>query len=190
MVSYLQYDNKRSNILFEDCFTRNPQFEEREIVKKLMAAMRVTPHALAIASNQIGIKAPFIILRNPLRTLEAFKMITKDKELDPRLRLIDPAPIVIKDPVLWFFADKGSIACRECCLSANSLGEVTTLRKKEVGIAGKFLDMVAYRKNKGNLIWNRQTVDHLEGLGAQILQHELEHILGAGIWGHQYLIKE
>lgn len=189
MVSYLQFDNKRHRVLHEDCFIRDANFDDKEVVKQLVSAMRVTPHALAIAANQIGIKAPFIILRNPIATLELFGLITLKTDLDPRLMHIEPRPVVIKDPVLWFYSDKGSIACRECCLSGDSIGEVTTLRKQEVGIIGKFLDMKAYSKNRGNLIWNRKTVDYLSGLGAQVLQHEMEHLHGSGIWYHQHIIK-
>ena len=81
-----------------------------------------------------------------------------------------------------------AVACRECCLSGDNLGEVTTRRNKEVGIMAKFLDMNAYSKNKKNLIWRIKTIDNLVGLGGQVLQHEFEHLQGNGIWCHRHMI--
>lgn len=158
--------------------------EERLVVKDLMTSLRNTRHAYAIAANQRGwTNCPiFICKQDPTK----LSKLPPTHELASVLgSLATVAALredvhVFKNPKIELLKDSTKYHSRESCLSKDGL-EYSTERYTKIILHTKMLDLRAYRANKSQLTWIEVAFE-LEGLGAQIIQHEVDHLYGCGIW--------
>jgi len=154
--------------------------DERVVVKDLLNSFRHLPGAIGIAAPQRGHIGHTIFVT-------AFGPDTMSDY--PVMELLPPNSLpkyrdvhVFKDVNLEIPGDVNTVASAESCLSFEGHERVVT-RYYFALMTAKMLDMKAYRRNKNNLVW-REVVIPLKGLGSQVVQHEMDHCLGRGIWSY------
>lgn len=173
-----------SPLLKDNMKNKKTKHEERVVVKDLLFSIRHTPRAYAIAANQRGWEdSPIFVCRQDPTKLSKLppthELATVLNDLSTITALREDIH-VFKDPRIEIVQGSKKYISRESCLSHEGL-EYTTERYDRIKLYAKMLDMQAYRANKNNLLW-REIVFELEGLGAQIIQHEVDHLYGTGIW--------
>lgn len=171
------------NVLSFDCFRNTDSSKDVEIVKDLLNSLRHTPEAFAIAANQRGYKRPIFVSRFPLDMINAFPLAEKltKTHFKSLQKLVQPTVYLFPT---FSTEEHNSLSVRslESCLSL-CYGEmyVEVERFLSIDIHTKVLNMRAYSSNKRRLEWHTLGTA-LSGLGAQIYQHEADHLLGYGIW--------
>lgn len=166
---------------------KKPKHTEKEVVKDLLFMIRSTRDAYAIAANQRGFDFPIFVCKYDLNKLSILPFTHQLVSVS-----VDDLALSFKEDISVFKEatieiPEGSPApyrSRERCLSAEGL-EYETERYPSIVLHARMLDMEAYRRNRNNLIW-REVALPLAGLAAQIVQHEVDHTRGLGIWNFNF----
>lgn len=155
---------------------------EHKVVSDLFFSLINKRDSFAIAANQRGWKAPLFVSRWPLQLLNELPMaayLTPDQN---KILLDSVSPVAYKNPRYWVDSNVQTHCSPESCLSWH-YGQEPELMKRflKIHVEVLVLNVEAFRNNRKRCEWNKATFT-LEGLAAQIFQHEYDHLSGGGIW--------
>lgn len=158
--------------------------DEVKVIKDLLYYLTHSPIAMAVSANQRGYIAPIFATKWDIKKLSDYSIAadltsedykTLHKELDFH---------VYRNPMYFLTSEESNnkVYTKESCLSYDDgHTSLDVWRFKNIRATVDVLDMKAYRANRGRAQWTTITTD-LTQLGAQVFQHEFDHILGYGIW--------
>lgn len=179
---FLQAHDRGHNPLHTNVLRANTQKkateDEVKVVADLLYSITHTTHAFAIAANQRGWNSPIFIARWDLEQLRGLPMsdqlsIIHQSELKDRRNIT-----LYRNPHYVPLSDEVYVS--ESCLSYEG-EQCLVKRHMHIEATVEVLDMVARRGNRSRNHWTKKTFI-LEGLAAQIFQHEYDHLIGLGVW--------
>lgn len=182
--TYLQaQDNHR--ILFTNILRADQTSNHVGVVSDLLFCLLNRIDAFAVAANQRGWNAPIFASRFDLSEISHLPVSHKltDEDHKSLRKLSQKGPAVYKNPK--YFVDHNQemyVATIECCLSWFDGQAVERMKRfSRIYVEVEMLDMVARKANRSRLQWKKVEFE-LTGLGAQIFQHEYDHLSGLGIY--------
>ena len=150
--------------------------EVAEDIDRAVEALLSLPTAIAVAANQVGSHHSFFVAKYDLLKLSnaTYKSLgghaTKKPDYFGSYIYLNPTFEVVKG--------KGLVEYKEGCLSHDR--EVVVQRHKEIIFEG--LELRLLSDTEAELVPFKKK---LKNISAQIVQHEVNHLLGNGIWQHE-----
>lgn len=166
-----------TNILRESTQKKKTD-DEVKVVADLLYSLTHTTHAFAIAANQRGWTSPIFITRWALEDINGLPVADELTEKHQEI-LRNKKNITLYRNPSYIPLTKEEYTM-ESCLSLEG-DEHLVGRFSVIQVTVEVLDMVARRGNRSRNHWIKRTFT-LEGLPAQIFQHEYDHFLGLGLW--------
>lgn len=163
--------------------------KEGELILRSILCMLVEiqkdPTIVAIAANQMGINLPLFVSRHPLLMFDQL-LRTGQKPLG-RFTCMEGAEVFLLPSYVAVAGQETSLNPESCLSYCSAKEEVPQVRRyNEILFTGTRIDYVeAISRGKLDFKTDLEKVQlHLTRFGAQVAQHETDHIFGKGIWQH------
>lgn len=156
--------------------------KDNEVIKDLLWSLQNIHHAIAIAAPQRGWDSNIFVSRFDLFDANRYHMFGCGVALQ---NVPMPSPAIYKvfswEPV----RDEGKVEVKESCLSYEHSKRVVELKRfKAIKAHFKHMSEERFRRDR-NRFKGVETSTYLANLGAQIFQHEIQHLEGSGIWNFE-----
>lgn len=162
------------DILFHSGSTPSEFEEVASDIDRALEALISTPGALAVAGNQVGSRHRFFVTKYDLLKLSnaTYRSLSRRTKTHHN----DFGTFVYLNP--FFEAlDYDQVESVEGCLSYE--GEVSVPRYKNIIFQGTEVKL-----GSGDSACLKVFKKRLKNLSAQVVQHEVDHLEGKGIWRH------